>query len=75
MFKQKDGLIRKIKLRSKSWKQAIAIHILPNISRSKGNQTTKTVQLIDSIRENFLENHPQNVVEKLLPDPFLKDRN
>ena len=48
----KNGLIRKIRLISKfmtlqSGKQTIAMHILPNISRSKGNQTLKFGQLIE----------------------------
>ena len=37
-------------------KQTIAIHILPNISRSKGNQTIKFGQLIEyNMRTIFLE--------------------
>ena len=36
--------------------QTIAIHILPNISQSKGNQTMKVCQLIDyNKRNNFLQ--------------------
>ena len=38
-------------------KQTIVIHILPNISRSKANQTMKFGQLIEhTIRNIFLEN-------------------
>ena len=54
-------MIRKIKLISKfitsqPGKQTIAIHILPNISRSKGNQTMKFGQLIEcNMRNIFLE--------------------
>ena len=33
--------------------QTIAIHILPNISQSKGNQTMKFGQLINITREIF----------------------
>ena len=34
----------------------MAIHIFPNILRSKGNQTTKYYQLIEyNMRNNFLE--------------------
>ena len=57
----KNDLIRKIRLiskfmKSKSGKQTIAIHILPNISRSKGNQTMKFGQLIEyTMRNIFLE--------------------
>ena len=37
-------------------KQTSAIHILPNISRSKGNQTMKFGQLIErNMRKIFLE--------------------
>ena len=48
-------------------KQITKIHILCNISRSKDVQTMKL-----GIRSIFLKNHTQNVVEKLVPDPFLK---
>ena len=51
-----------------TWKQTITIHILPNMSRSKGNETMKFGQLIDY-------NHTQKVVEKLVPDLFLKNQN
>ena len=41
---------------SQSWKQATSIHILPNISRSKGHQTMKFGQLTEyNIRNVFLE--------------------
>ena len=48
---QKSGLITKHWLISKfitsqTEKQIIAIHILPNISKSKGNQAMKVGQLI-----------------------------
>ena len=47
----KNGLIRKIGLSSKfmtpqSREKAIAMHILPNISRNKGNYTVKFGHLI-----------------------------
>ena len=58
---------------SQHGKQTIAIHILPNISRSKGNQTIKFRQLIEY--NILLQNHAQNVLEKLFPDPYLKYRN
>ena len=54
--------------------QTIVIHILPNILRSKGNQTMKFDQLRKCNMKHFsLKNHKQNVVEKLVPDPFLKN--
>ena len=55
-------------------KQANAIHILPNISRSKGNQTMKLGQLTDYNMRNNL-NHTQHVVEKLFQNPSLKNQN
>ena len=56
--------------------QSIAIYILTNISRSKGNQAMKFDQLIEYNTANiFLEKSYQNVVENLFPDPFLKDQN
>ena len=56
-----NNLIRKIRLisnfvTSQPDKQTIVIHILPNISRSKGNQTMEFGQLIEhSMRNIFLE--------------------
>ena len=60
---------------SQPGKQTIAIHTRPNISRSKGNQAMKLDQLIEyNMRNIFLKNHIKNVVEKLFPDPFLKNQ-
>ena len=49
--------------------------MLPNISRSKGNQTMKCGQLIECKLITFFlkKNHTQNVVEKLDPDSFLEN--
>ena len=60
---------------SQTGHQINTIHILPNISRSKGNQTTKFGQLIEYNMIFFLKNHTQNMVEKLVPDPFVKSQN
>ena len=73
---EKNSSIRETRLVSKSMtsqpgQQTIAIHTLPNISRSKGNQTMKFNQLI----EHNMRNHTQNVLEKLFPDPYLKNQN
>ena len=74
----KNGLIRKIRLilkflTSQTGQQTIAMHILPNISRSKSNQTMKFDQLIEYKMWNILlKNHTQSVVEKLFTDPYLK---
>ena len=39
---------------------------------NKGNHTMTFGQLIEyNMRNIFLKNHTQNVVEKLFPDPFL----
>ena len=52
--------------------QITTIHILPNISQSKDNQTMKLGQLIEyNKRNNFLKNYAQNEVERLVPDLFL----
>ena len=62
-MEKKLGLIRKVRLISKFMmsqlgKQTIAIHMLPNISRSEGNQTLKFDQLKEYNRRNiFFENH------------------
>ena len=57
-------------------KPIIPIHILLNIPKSKGNQTMKFGQLMKCNLNNiFLKNQSQNVVEKLFPDPFLKNQN
>ena len=61
---------------SKPGKQTIAMHVLHNTSRSKANQAMKIGQLIEYNMKNiFLENHTQNVVEKLFTEPFLKYQN
>ena len=75
MVMKESSLIRKIRLVSKflsarSGKHEIAIHILPNISKRKGNQTMKSGQF----RQNFFrEIHTKNVVEKLFSEPFPKN--
>ena len=56
--------------------KAIVIHVLPNILRSKGNQSMKFGQLIlCNMRTFFLKNHTQKVMEKLVREPFLKNQN
>ena len=49
--------------------QSSGIHILPNVSINKGNQTMKFGQLIE-YRIFLLKNHSQNV-----PDPYLQNQN
>ena len=48
-------------------------HIWPNIPGSKGNQTMKFGQLIEYNMIKILKNDTKNVVEKLVPDPFLEN--
>ena len=60
---------------SQPGQQTITIHILPNISRSKGNQTMKFGQSTEyNKRKFFFKNHAQNEAERLVPDVsfFLK---
>ena len=55
---------------------SMILTILPNISRCKGNQAMKFGQLIDyNMRNIFLKNDTQNMVEKVFPDSFLKSQN
>ena len=73
---EKNGLTGKIRLISNFMtlqlgKQTIAIHILSNISRSKGNQTTKFSKLIEyNIRNIFLEKSHKKCGGETLPRPF-----
>ena len=61
---------------SQTGKQTIAIHILCNIWRSKGNQTMKYGQLIEFNKRNiFLKKSYTRFGEKLFSDSFLKNEN
>ena len=52
-------------------KQVMAIHILPSISKSKGNQTIKFGQLIEyNLRNIFLEKSYTKYGGKTIPRPF-----
>ena len=56
---------------SQPGQHTITVHILPNISRSKGNQTMKFGQVMEDNKRNiFLYDHAQNEPEKLVPDLF-----
>ena len=47
-----------------------------HISKSKRNQTMKIGQFIEyNMQHSFLKNNTENAVEKLFPDPFLKNQN
>ena len=74
----KNGLIRKIRLISKfvtlqAGKQTIAIHILPNTSSNKNNQTMKLGQLIEyNMRNIFFEKPYSKCGGETIPRPFFK---
>ena len=54
-------------------KQAIAMNILPNISRGKGNHTMKFDQLIEyKMRNIFLEKSHTKWGKETIPRPFSK---
>ena len=56
---------------SQSGYQTIVIHILPNISRSKSNQTMKFGQLIEcNMRNIFLEKSYTKCGGETSPRPF-----
>ena len=55
---------------SQAGQQTIVIHTLPNISRSKGNQTIKFGQLIECNRNIFLQKSFAESGEKTSPRPF-----
>ena len=58
---------------SQPGKQTIAIHILSNISKRKGNQTTKFGQLIEyNMRNIFLEKSYTKCRGETIPRPFSK---
>ena len=75
----KNILIKTIRLISKfmtsqpGW-QTIAIHILPNISRSKDNQTMKFGQLIEyNMRNIFVEKSYTRCGGETISRPFSKN--
>ena len=52
--------------------QTIAIHILLNISQSKGNQTMKFGELLEyNKRIFFFKNYAENEARRLVPNLFL----
>ena len=69
-------MIRKIRLTAKKFitsqpGQRLE-RTLPNISRSKGNQTMKLGQLIEYNKRNiFLQNHAENEAGRLVADLFI----
>ena len=73
---RKNSLTRKIKLTanlmtSQPGQQTIAIHILTNISRSKGNQTVKLGQLIEYNKRNiFLQKLCKKWGREISPRPL-----
>ena len=71
-----NGFIKKVKLisnfmTSQPGQKTIVIHILPNISRSKGNQTMKFGQLTEcNMRNIFLEKPCTKCGGETSPRPF-----
>ena len=58
---------------SQPGKQTIVIHILSNISQSKGNQKIRFGQLIkDNLKNNFLEKLYIKFVGETITRPFSK---
>ena len=58
---------------SQPQKQAIAMNIMPNISRGKGNHTMKFDQLIEhKMRNIFLEKSHTKCGKETIPRPFSK---
>ena len=56
----------------KPGKQTITVHILPNISQSKGNKTMKSGQVLEYSKVNiFFKNHIEKEAGRLVPDLFL----
>ena len=73
---RKNGLIRKIRLTSKLMMsqpglKTIVMHILPNISQSKGNQTIKFGKLIQYNRNIFLKKLSRKWGKETSSRPFL----
>ena len=56
---------------SHTGEQTITMHILPNISQSKDNQTMKFVKLVEyNTRKVFLQKSCREEVARLVPDQF-----
>ena len=78
LIMKKNILIGKVRLSSRYMtsqlgKQTIAMHILPNIFRSKGNQTMKFGQLIEyNIRNIVLEKPYIKYEGETIPRPSSK---
>ena len=59
-----------------TWLKKIAIHVLTNISRSKGNQAMKSGQLIGyNLRNIFLEKSYTKCGGEPIPRPFSEKSN
>ena len=56
---------------SKPGQQTSTIHILSNISQSKGNQNMKFGQLIEPRETFFFKDYTENAKERLAPGLFL----
>ena len=74
----KNGLIRKIRVSFEiydvtTWLTNNLMHILPNISRSKANETMKFGQLIEyNLRNIFVEKSYTKCAAETIPRPLSK---
>ena len=72
----KNGSIIKIRLISKPGEETITIHILPNISRTKGIQAMRFGQLIEyRMRKIFVEKSYTKCAGENIPRPLSKNQN
>ena len=60
---------------SQAEKQRISMHILPNVSRNKGNQTMKSGQFLEYNINIFLEKSFIKWDGETIPRPFSKKSN
>ena len=57
---------------SKTRKQIIETHTLPNVSRCKGNLAIKFGQLIEhNVKIHFFKDHAENEAGRIVPDRIL----
>ena len=61
---------------SQTGQQIIIMHILSNISRSKGNQTMRFGQFVENMRNVFFEKSHTHCGREASPRPsFIKNQN
>ena len=76
LFRHVEKRLDKEFMTSQGGQEVITIHTLSNISRSKGNQTTKFCQLIEyKIKNNFLGKSCTKFSGEASSRPFYKKSN